>query len=108
MSTTMCSAMDIPSLFLERESLMPKGQELKYSTQFWNKLVKGETICDGETIHTPDMVMGAERKGLKVSYCTDSRPVLMIAEYVKDADLFICEGIYGEEGKEEKAREISI
>ena len=29
----------------------------------------------------------------------------VIAEYAKDADLFICEGMYGEEGKEGKARE---
>ena len=29
----------------------------------------------------------------------------MIAEYAKDADLFICEGMYGEDGKEAKARE---
>ena len=28
-----------------------------------------------------------------------------IAEYAKDADLFICEGMYGEDGKEGKARE---
>ena len=38
-------------------------------------------------------------------YCTDTRPVPVIAEYAKHADLFICEGMYGEEGKEAKARE---
>ena len=82
-----------------------RAKELNIPLKFWNKLQKGETICDGETIYTPDMVMGAERRGLKVSYCTDSRPVPVIAEYAKNADLFICEGMYGEEGKEEKARE---
>ena len=51
------------------------------------------------------MVLGADRRGLKVTYCTDTRPVPVIAQYAKDADLFICEGMYGEDGKEAKARE---
>ena len=38
-------------------------------------------------------------------YCTDTRPVPVIAEYASRADLLICEGMYGEEGKEAKARE---
>ncbi len=71
----------------------------------WSRLQKGETIeADGVT-YTPDMVLGPARKGLKVTYCTDTRPVPVIAEYAQDADLFICEGMYGEEGKEAKARE---
>ena len=35
----------------------------------------------------------------------DTRPVPVIAEYAEHADLFICEGMYGEDGKEAKARE---
>ena len=42
---------------------------------------------------------------MKVTYCTDTRPVPVIAEYAEHADLFICEGMYGEDGKEAKARE---
>ena len=59
---------------------------------------------DGRTF-TPDMVLGDERKGLKVTYCTDTRPIPSIAEHAKGADIFICEGMYGEEGNEEKAKE---
>lgn len=71
----------------------------------WSHLQKGETlILDGVT-YTPDMVLGPKRRGLKVAYCTDTRPVPVIAEYARDADLFICEGMYGEDGKEAKARE---
>ncbi len=40
-----------------------------------------------------------------MTYCTDTRPVPAISEHAKNADLFICEGMYGEEGKEKKARE---
>ena len=73
--------------------------------KLWNRLQKGETI-EGEGVrYTPDMVLGPARRGLKVVYCTDTRPVPVIAEYAKEADLFICEGMYGEEGKEAKARE---
>lgn len=71
----------------------------------WSRLQKGEALeVDGVT-YTPDMVLGPERKGLKVVYCTDTRPVPVIAEYARGADLLICEGMYGEEGKEAKARE---
>lgn len=73
--------------------------------RFWNRLQKGETIKEEGRILTPDMVLGPSRKGLKVTYCTDTRPVPVIAEYAKGADLFICEGMYGEDGKEAKARE---
>ena len=51
------------------------------------------------------MVLGESRKGLKVCYTTDTRPVPVISEKAKDADLFICEGMYGEDGKEAKAKE---
>ena len=71
----------------------------------WNRLQKGETVeLDGKT-YTSDMVLGEARKGLKVTYCTDTRPTESIVKNAKNADLFICEGMYGEEGKEAKARE---
>ena len=40
-----------------------------------------------------------------MTYWTDTRPVPVIAEYAKASDLFICEGMYGEEDKQAKARE---
>lgn len=71
----------------------------------WSRLQKGETLELEGVVYTPDMVLGPDRKGLKVTYCTDTRPVPVIAEYATDVDLFICEGMYGEDGKEAKARE---
>lgn len=70
----------------------------------WNKLQHGETVTLDGTVYTPDMVMGSERKGIKVTYCTDSRPVAAISENAKGSDLFICEGMYGEKDKEGNAR----
>ena len=82
-----------------------RAKEQGIPLKFWNPLQKGQTITDGDKVYTPDMVLGGARRGLKVSYCTDTRPVPAIAEYAKDADLMICEGMYGEADKQQKARE---
>lgn len=82
-----------------------KAREHQIPLKFWNPLQKGQTIESDGRIFTPDMVLGAERKGLKVVYTTDTRPTESIAEHAGGADLFICEGMYGEPGMEKKARE---
>ena len=51
------------------------------------------------------MVLGPPRKGLKVTYCTDSRPVDAITANAAGSDLLILEGMYGEPEKQTKARE---
>ena len=82
-----------------------KAKELGIPLIFWSHLQKGETMTDGDKVYTPDMVMGEKRKGIKVTYVTDTRPLPIIAEQAKDADLFICEGMYGEPDKLAKAKE---
>ncbi len=73
--------------------------------RYWTRLQKGEVIeADGRTL-MPEMVLGPPRRGIKVTYCTDSRPHPIIAAYAKDADLFICEGMYAEKEKLAKARQ---
>ena len=81
-----------------------RANELSIPKEFWNKLQKGETIKSDSKVYTPDMVLGPKRKGIKVTYCTDTRPVPAISEYAREADLFICEGMYGEKEKEEIGR----
>lgn len=82
-----------------------KARALGLPVQYWSLLQKGEEVsCEGQT-YTADMVMGNARKGLKITYCTDTRPVPVIAEYADKADLFICEGMYGEDDKLAKAKE---
>ena len=82
-----------------------RAKEHQIPLKFWNPLQKGQTIESDGRVFTPDMVLGAERKGLKVVYTTDTRPTESIGEHAKGADLFICEGMYGEPGMEKKARE---
>lgn len=82
-----------------------RALEMNIPMKFWNKLQKGETIEDGGNIYTPDMVLGEARKGLKVTYCTDTRPTDSITENAADSDLLILEGMYGEPDKLAKAKE---
>lgn len=82
-----------------------KAKALGLPVQLWNPLQKGNVVeFEGKT-YTPDMVMGSPRKGIKVTYCTDTRPTRSIEENAAHADLFICEGMYGEPDKQQKARE---
>lgn len=95
------------SIVVERAGrfLPDKAEALGIEKRCWNRLQKGETLEIGGQIYTPDMVMGEARKGLKVTYCTDTRPTEGIVKNAAGADLFICEGMYGEPEKKEKARE---
>ncbi len=73
--------------------------------QMWNPLQKGNEVeWEGKT-YTPEMVMGPARKGIKVAYCTDSRPTERIVRFAQGADLFICEGMYAEPDKLIKAKQ---
>lgn len=85
--------------------LPEKAELLGLPKQLWGKLQYGEKVEWQGKFYTPDMVLGEKRKGIKVSYCTDSRPVPAIIEGAKGADLFICEGMYGDDEKIHKARE---
>ncbi len=82
-----------------------RALENQVPQKFWNRLQKGETIAEGDIIYTPELVLGPERKGIKLTYCTDSRPVKAIADHAAESDLFICEGMYGENEKDSKAKE---
>lgn len=71
----------------------------------WNRLQHGQTVEENGKVYTPDMVLGPARKGIKVTYCTDTRPTEGIQKAAEKSDLFICEGMYAEEEKMEKARQ---
>lgn len=73
--------------------------------KYWNRLQHGESVTEDGRIYTPDLVMGPERKGLKLVYSTDTRPTDSIRENAEGADLLILEGMYGEKGKLQSVRE---
>lgn len=76
-----------------------KARAFGIPQSLWSRLQKGETV----TSYTPDMVLGESREGLLVTYITDSRPTPLIQKYAKNADLFVCEGMYGSQDKLDKA-----
>ncbi len=82
-----------------------RAKEQNIPLPYWKHLQQGETITDGDRTYTPDMVLGSPRKGLIFCYCTDSRPKNTIIEGARDADLFICEGMYGDPEKQKSAKE---
>ena len=82
-----------------------RARENDIPLKFWNPLQKGETIEADGKIYTPDMVLGPDRKGIKLTYCTDTRPTASLVSHAAESDILICEGMYGDPEKEAKARE---
>ena len=73
--------------------------------RYWSRLQGGEIIETEGGVLTPDMVLGPPRKGIKLTYTTDTRPTDSIRRNAEGSDLFICEGMYGEKEKAAKAAE---
>lgn len=82
-----------------------RAREQDIPLQYWSRLQAGVTIEDGGRVFTPDMVLGPPRKGIKLTYTTDTRPTDSIRRNAAGSDLFICEGMYGEKEKATKAAE---
>ncbi|UZW14204.1 ribonuclease Z [Clostridium pasteurianum] len=80
-----------------------KAESNKIPTKFWSILQRGNRVQFNGEIFTPEMVLGDERKGIKICYITDTRPIDSIVNFIKESDLFICEGMYGDEKNIEKA-----
>jgi ribonuclease Z len=77
--------------------IVEKAKELGIPVEFWNKLQNGEVICHRGNLYEPSMVIGQKRKGIKLTYCTDSRPTDNLGAFCNDSDLLVCEGMYGSE-----------
>ena len=82
-----------------------RAREQDIPLQYWSRLQSGVTIEDGGRVFTPDMVLGPPRKGIKLTYTTDTRPTDSIRRNAAGSDLFICAGMYGEKEKAAKAVE---
>lgn len=82
-----------------------KAKKLNIPVKFWKMLHNGDNIKVDDNTFTPDMVLGEPRNPIKISYVTDTRPVKHIKDIVKYSDLFICEGMYGEDEQLNNAKE---
>ena len=70
----------------------------------WSRLQKKEDKIEyeGKTYYK-EMILGEERKGIKISYMGDTRPIESIVEFIDNSDLFVCEGTYGDDADITKA-----
>lgn len=85
------------SFYLRRSGKfnVEKAKKLRIPLKFWSELQKGRDVSFGDMFVTPEMLLGEDRKGIKISYCTDTRPTEGIIDLIRNSDLFICEGMYG-------------
>jgi ribonuclease Z len=72
--------------------------------KYWSLLQKGEIIREPGVVYTPEMVLGRERPGLKLAYCTDTRPTDLIVQACQNADLVVLEGMYGDNERREAGK----
>lgn len=82
-----------------------KAEALQLPKPLWGRLQKEGSVEHEGKVYTADQVLGESRKGISVAYCTDSRPVDRLVKFAAGVQLLICEGMYGEEEKKQKARE---
>lgn len=77
----------------EKEYGIPPGP-------LYAKLANGESVIWNGRIITPEMVLGPSRRGRKVVYTGDTRPVERTVEIAKNADLLIHDASFLDELKE--------
>lgn len=82
-----------------------KAAALNIPVTYYKNLHAGENVEIDGKIYTPDMVLDGQRKPIKVTYCTDTRPFDGIADFARASDLFICEGMYCDDEMRDKMDE---
>ena len=93
------------SLYFKRKAKfnVEKASKNNVPKILWQKLQEGKTILYNDIEYYPDMVLGYDRKGIKLSFITDTRPIASIPQFIKNSDLFICESMYGDDTDISKA-----
>ena len=93
------------SLYFKRKAKfnVEKASKNNVPKILWQKLQEGKNILYNDIEYYPDMVLGDDRKGIKLSFITDTRPIASIPEFIKNSDLFICESMYGDDTDISKA-----
>lgn len=92
---------------------LPRPPKFDINSVTWNDVPpelfnvlqeRGEAVYNNK-LYTLDMISGPSRKGIKIIFCTDTRPTDAIVKNAEGADLFICEGMYATADKLDKAVE---
>ena len=93
------------SLYINRKPKfnLEKAERNNVPKFLWSRLQKGEILVYEGIKYDSSRVMGRGRKGIKLSYITDTRPIDSIIDFIENSDLFICEGTYGQDEDLHKA-----
>lgn len=86
------------SFYFERQPKFDVKKAMKNNVPkiLWNRLQKNaEKITLNGIEYDSKMIFGNERKGIKISMTTDTRPTEGIDKFIENSDYFICEGTYG-------------
>ncbi len=85
------------SFYLKRKAKfdIEKAKKNNVPKILWSKLQNGKEIYFENRLYKPELVKGKERKGIKLTIITDSRPTKEMIDFIKESDFFICEGTYG-------------
>ena len=82
-----------------------RARELGVPVTSWSYLQRGQTVELGGRLIHPEEVMGQPRRGLTLAYVTDTRPTPELPGFVSEADLLVCEGMYGDPEQLDRAVE---
>jgi ribonuclease Z len=78
-----------------RSFLPERARAIGVPIDLWSRLQVGETVTWNGESAAPDAVLGPPRPGLSLAYVTDTRPTPTLPQFLKGADLLVCEGTYG-------------
>ena len=72
--------------------------------QLWGRLQRErEPIIFEQVAYDYTQVLGESRRGMIFSFVTDTRPTAELISFVKDSDVLVCEGTYGDNADVDKA-----
>ena len=87
------------SLYFKRKPKFDREKAIlnQVPQNLWKKLQENASAIYKDKTYYADMVLGENRRGIKLSFITDTRPTFEIPEFIYESDLFICEGMYGDD-----------
>lgn len=87
------------SLYFKRKPKFNREKAIlnQVPQNLWKKLQENSSAIYKDKTYYADMVLGENRRGIKLSFITDTRPTFEIPEFIYESDLFICEGMYGDD-----------
>ena len=87
------------SLYFKRKTKFDREKAIlnQVPQNLWKKLQENSSAIYKDKTYYADMVLGENRRGIKLSFITDTRPTFEIPEFIYESDLFICEGMYGDD-----------